>query len=193
MMNKGNILFFDTETTGLPSNYKAPATELDNWPRLVQIAWIIISEGEIIKEKDYIIIPNGFIIPENAYRIHGISTDIALQMGVPIEFALSQLVENVMECNGIGGHNLSYDLKIVNAELIRCNHSQLPDKPLIDTMLSTVKYCELPGKYGYKWPTLAELHQKLFGVVVKEAHHALADVETTIKCYKELVTLGIME
>lgn len=34
-------LFFDTETTGLPKNYKAPASDSDNWPRLVQIAWSI--------------------------------------------------------------------------------------------------------------------------------------------------------
>jgi hypothetical protein len=33
-------LFFDTETTGLPKNYKAPVTDLNNWPRLVQLAWL---------------------------------------------------------------------------------------------------------------------------------------------------------
>ena len=33
-------LFFDTETTGLPRNWKAPVTHLNNWPRMIQIAWI---------------------------------------------------------------------------------------------------------------------------------------------------------
>ena len=32
-------LIFDTETTGLPNNWKAPLTDFDNWPRLVQLAW----------------------------------------------------------------------------------------------------------------------------------------------------------
>jgi len=33
-------LFFDTETTGLPKNWKAPIEDLNNWPRLVQLAWL---------------------------------------------------------------------------------------------------------------------------------------------------------
>lgn len=33
------ILLFDTETTGKPKNYKAPSSDTENWPRLVQIAW----------------------------------------------------------------------------------------------------------------------------------------------------------
>jgi uncharacterized protein YprB with RNaseH-like and TPR domain len=33
-------LFFDTETTGLPKNWKAPVTDLNNWPRLVQFAFL---------------------------------------------------------------------------------------------------------------------------------------------------------
>ena len=27
-------LFFDTETTGLPKNWKTPLNDLNNWPRL---------------------------------------------------------------------------------------------------------------------------------------------------------------
>lgn len=32
------FLIFDTETTGLPADYKAPLTNFENWPRLVQLA-----------------------------------------------------------------------------------------------------------------------------------------------------------
>ena len=35
--NFGTYLFFDTETTGLPANWQAPMSDLENWPRLVQI------------------------------------------------------------------------------------------------------------------------------------------------------------
>jgi DNA polymerase-3 subunit epsilon len=38
-------LFFDTETTGLPKNWKAPVTDLENWPRMIQIAWILCDEA----------------------------------------------------------------------------------------------------------------------------------------------------
>ncbi len=30
-------LFFDTETTGLPKNWKASLTDLNNWPRLSEL------------------------------------------------------------------------------------------------------------------------------------------------------------
>ena len=37
-------LFFDTETTGVPQNYKAPSSDTDNWPRMVQLAWIVTDD-----------------------------------------------------------------------------------------------------------------------------------------------------
>ena len=42
------ILFFDTETTGLPKKYDAPASNVDNWPRLIQLSWIICDENKNI-------------------------------------------------------------------------------------------------------------------------------------------------
>ena len=49
-------LVFDTETTGLPLNFKAPLTDFNNWPRMVQIAWQIHDiRGELIEVKNYII------------------------------------------------------------------------------------------------------------------------------------------
>lgn len=40
MINNQSYLIFDTETTGLQKNWKAPVSDIDNWPRLVQIAWL---------------------------------------------------------------------------------------------------------------------------------------------------------
>ena len=49
-------LFFDTETAGLPRNRKAPISNLKNWPRLVQIAWMQYDHSaNLFKNKDYII------------------------------------------------------------------------------------------------------------------------------------------
>ena len=46
-------LIFDTETTGLPRDFKAPITDTDNWPRCVQIAWQLHDEwGTLIESKD---------------------------------------------------------------------------------------------------------------------------------------------
>ena len=51
-------LIFDTETTGLPKNWKAPITDTDNWPRCVQIAWQLHDEmGELVEDQNYIRVP----------------------------------------------------------------------------------------------------------------------------------------
>ncbi|HAP63120.1 MAG TPA: 3'-5' exonuclease, partial [Cytophagales bacterium] len=68
-------LIFDTETTGLPKNYNAPLTDFDNWPRLVQLAWQLHGpNGELISAGNHIVKPEGFEIPFNAEKVHGIGT-----------------------------------------------------------------------------------------------------------------------
>ena len=73
-------LFFDTETTGLPRNYKAPVTDAENWPRLVQLAWILCeADGTIVEQVDHIVKPDGWTIGKQASDIHGITTERAWQ------------------------------------------------------------------------------------------------------------------
>ncbi len=68
-------LIYDTETTGLPKNFSAPVSDSENWPRLVQVAWQLHNDmGELIEVKNFIVRPDGFTIPYNAEKIHGIST-----------------------------------------------------------------------------------------------------------------------
>ena len=75
-------LFFDTETTGLPPNFKIPRHFFNYWPRLVQLSWIFTDEkGNHIKEADHIIKPEGFTIPIDASDIHGITTSMAFEKG----------------------------------------------------------------------------------------------------------------
>ena len=77
-------LIFDTETTGLPKRWDLPLTESENWPRCIQIAWQIHdSNGAIVSHKDYLIKPDNFTIPFDSEKIHGISTALASQEGVP--------------------------------------------------------------------------------------------------------------
>ena len=68
-------IIFDTETTGLPRDYNAPMSDVDNWPRLVQIAWQLHDErGKLLSNHNYIVKPEGVTIPYNAEKVHGIST-----------------------------------------------------------------------------------------------------------------------
>lgn len=185
-------LIFDTETTGLPGNFNAPVTDTDNWPRMVQIAWQLHDEmGEIIEQKDFLVRPEGFNIPFDSERIHGISTELALTQGESLEKVLDELEAVLPKAQFVMGHNLSFDLKIVGAELVRTGReSVLNDKPVLDSNTKkTADLCQIPGGKGggFKLPTLSELHEYLFGERFNEAHNATADVEATARCFFELL------
>ena len=83
-------LFIDTETTGLPNDYNAPSSDVNNWPRLVQLSWILTDKkGNIDSEINYIIKPNGFVIPKLASNLHGITNEMANSEGVLIKDAMN--------------------------------------------------------------------------------------------------------
>ncbi len=187
-------LFFDTETTGVPKNYKAPVTDIANWPRMVQIAWLLYNDQQqAVARQEYIIRPEGFTIPEEAAKIHGISTQKALEEGVSLQMVLEEFKDYISESKAIIAHNISFDEKIVGAEFVRKNISHaLFAKPRICTMHGSTNFCQLPGRYGFKWPKLSELHIKLFGEDFEGAHDALADIEATARCYWELKRIGVM-
>ena len=187
-------LLFDTETTGLPKNYKAPVTDTNNWPRMVQIAWLTFdNDGNKIDSKDYIIKPIGYTIPTEASNLHGITTERAMAEGEDLDKVLSIFSEVIAKTDYLVAHNISFDEKIVGAEFVRKNFkTKWFSKKQICTMQASTNYCELPGKYGYKWPNLSELHIKLFGVDFELAHNAAADIDATAKCFWKLKELGVI-
>lgn len=188
-------LFFDTETTGLPGNYNAPIEDLNNWPRLVQLAWVIYDENAEEKTgMNYIIKPEGFIIPEQASRVHGITTEKALKEGQPLISVLEEFARVVGDAKLLIAHNISFDEKIIGAEFLRKNISHdLFNTARFCTMKESTDFCQLPGNYGdYKWPRLAELHEKLFGANFENAHDALADVNACARCFFELIDRGVV-
>lgn len=185
-------LFFDTETTGLPRNWKAPVTDLNNWPRLVQLAYLLYdNNGNRISEGDHIIKPNGFTIPPEVTRIHGISTERAQLEGNPILTVLHDFQSLIDQSVYLVAHNMSFDEKIVGAEFLRIGMpDSIASKRRICTMQSTTNFCAINGSYGYKWPKLSELHYKLFRTGFEEAHNAAVDINATAKCFWELKRLG---
>ncbi len=186
-------LFFDTETTGLPNNWNAPVTDVNNWPRLVQIAWLIFDkQGNKLAENMSVIRPNGFIIPKEASDIHKITQDEALAVGENLELVLNNFYIDVNDSAVVIAHNISYDEKIIGAEFIRNNMKNIIDsKNKVCTMKSTTNYCKIQGPYGYKWPKLIELYEKLFDEEFNQ-HDALDDIRATARCYWELKRRGIL-
>lgn len=185
-------LIFDTETTGLPRNWNAPLTDSDNWPRCIQIAWQLHDEmGNLIEHQDYLIKPDGFNIPFDAEKIHGISTELAEAEGIALSEMMAKFQEALSKTKFIVGQNVGFDLNIMGAEFLRLGQENpLPEFPLLDTCTeTTAQLCQIPGGRGgkFKLPTLSELHQFLFSEAFAEAHNATADVEATTRCFFELV------
>ena len=142
------FLIFDTETTGLPKNWNAPLTDFNNWPRCVQLAWQIHDKsGELVEVKNYIIKPEGYDIPYNAEKIHGISTELALKEGVLLVNVLDDFLNDVRKSKFLIGHNVEFDKNILGCELLRNDIPNLLDDILsIDTKDESTDYCAIPTK-----------------------------------------------
>ncbi|MEZ4858424.1 MAG: DNA polymerase III subunit alpha [Flavobacteriaceae bacterium] len=185
-------LIFDTETTGLPKRFNAPVNDTDNWPRCVQIAWQLHDAmGNLVEHQDYLIKPEGFDIPYDSERIHGISTKLANASGISLQEVALQFLEAVSKAKFVVGQNVDFDLNIMGCEFFRLGmENPLDGKPILDTCTeTTAQLCQLPGGRGgkFKLPTLTELHEFLFSEPFIEAHNATADVEATTRCFFELV------
>ncbi|MEQ3690279.1 MAG: DNA polymerase III subunit alpha [Flavobacterium sp.] len=185
-------LIFDTETTGLPRSWSAPITDTDNWPRCIQIAWQLHDEmGNLIEHQDYLVKPEGFNIPYDAERIHGISTELAMEQGISLSEVLEKFNTALSKTKFIVGQNLGFDVNIMGCEFHRMNvQSKMSEMPVLDTCTEvTASLLQLPGGRGgkFKLPTLTELHEYLFNVPFSEAHNATADVEATTRCFLELI------
>ena len=192
------FLIFDTETTGLPKRWKAPISDTDNWPRCVQIAWQLHDQdGVMVSNKEFIVSPEGFTIPYESEQIHGISTQLATDKGIPLREVLNHFQSDLKQTKYVVGHNVSFDLNIMGAEFFREKvATQLNSLPVIDTCTElTATLCQLPGGRGgkFKLPTLTELYAFLFHSSFAEAHNASADVEATTRVFLELVRKNIIK
>ena len=188
-------IIFDTETTGLPKNWNAPYTDTDNWPRCIQIAWQLHDEmGKLLEHKDYLVRPDGFNIPYDAERIHGISTELAEAEGVSLEQVLIEFNEALGKAKFVVGQNVGFDNNVMGCEFHRLGvETALNTMPVLDTCTEkTAELCKIPGGRGgrFKLPTLTELHSFLFQQPFAEAHNATADVEATTRCFFELLRTG---
>ena len=185
-------LIFDTETTGLPKRWKAPLTDSENWPRCIQIAWQIHDiKGVLIRHEDYLISPDGFTIPFDSEKIHGISTALAENQGTPLAEVLNKFHTALNEVEFVVGHNVSFDRNIMGAEYLRSGLEDVfEQKAVIDTCTEeTARLCQIKGGRGgkFKLPTLSELYYFLFQERFEDAHNATADVEATTRALFELL------
>lgn len=191
-------LFFDCETNGLPVNYGAHVHDVENWPRMLQLAWQLYdAKGALLRGGNYLIKPEGFELNAEAAKIHGLTMEKLMDIGYDVKEVLKKFAEDMALAEKLIGHNISFDKSIVGAEIIRAGmekaYEAVKGKEKICTMHSSTQFCALQGPRGYKWPKLQELHKKLFGEEFLEAHDAEKDVAATAKCFFELKKLNIIK
>ena len=188
-----NTLIIDTETSGLPTSYKASFSDLRTWPRIVEIAWVML-DGNLkpVSSSQFIIRPDGFEISAGASSVHGITTAKAKSEGCPLRYVMACLAEDLSDTDLLVAHNIDFDFPVVNCEFLRSKvSSSLAAKRRYCTMKSTTELCSIPGSHGSKWPKLEELYRFLFARTFSEAHRAMHDVQATTECYLELRRRGI--
>jgi len=188
---------FDTETTGLiPRDLYGvlkPYTETKLYEnsRLVQVAWILCEQHDVVIKRSFIVKPDSFEIPEASTKIHGISHEHALEEGHNISDVFAQLYRDMTAYvpRRIVAHNLEFDLNIILSELHRLRETNLEHQalsaiftgtPQICTMLLGRNICKIPkenNRFGYKNPKLTELYEHYFGHEMVGNHDAMADTE----------------
>lgn len=191
---KNMYIIFDTETTGLPKRWHAPITETDNWPRCVQLAWAVYDEqGNLVKKQEYLIKPDGFTVPNDATRIHGISTEMLQEKGVDMQMVLKEFDTDLSNVKYVVGHNILFNINIMGCELHRYSiTSKLLELPYLDTCAEeTAQLCQLSGSRGgrFKLPTVTELYRHLFNENFDDSVSAIKLVEAVAQCFFELIRL----
>lgn len=190
-----NILFFDTETTGVIPKGAKYDTDFMDFPRIVSLSWDFNG-----KEFDYIVKPDGWIIPEESIKIHGITNEIAQEKGHDLVDVLELFMYHAELSSKIVNHNIYFDTAIVKAEYLRGGdkleaivNPALDKSKRICTMMKTIKFVGKKQEDGKKtsFPSLIDLHEKLFNESFP-AHNSMEDVRAVKKCFIELVKLGVI-
>ena len=199
------ILVLDLETTGLAKDYKDSFDNVDNWPYIVQISYQILSgyDNDMLKEADYILRPENFVIPESSILLHGITNDIANEKGWDRKDFYKYFVEQLKAVHYIVAHNADFDVNVLKCELLRYTemtvteiNSLFSGIHIICTMKASVDLCKIlrnSNSSEYKYPKLNELYNHLFGKGYENPHNSLFDVRATTECFLELSKKGIID
>uniref|UniRef100_A0A6C0H570 Exonuclease domain-containing protein n=1 Tax=viral metagenome TaxID=1070528 RepID=A0A6C0H570_9ZZZZ len=195
------ILFLDIETTGLlPKNIYLNDKTVNEYPHIVQMSYVIFNTDtkKIEKILNKIIKPK-IEIPKESSNIHKITDEIVNEYGHNINKILEILIDDFYGVSLLVAHNIYYDIKVVESELIRYKMETKNERKInrIETFIKDLnknKYCTLKEtvkKYGrqkdgkIKWLKLVELFKILFNKKLdnEKMHNAYYDVMVCLCCY----------
>lgn len=189
-------LFFDVSANGKPKSWKGALDDPFNWPRMIHLSWLMYNKDrELIDSSDDIIKPEGFDISSEIEQKAQISREEAIENGVPIKDSLLKFKAALEKAEYVIAHNMKFNEAVVTSEFYRKNISHvLGACEKYCLMQEATWYCKLPSKTGgYKWPTLQEVHAKVFGNRYANANNALGDVSACVVCFFALLDLEAIE
>lgn len=201
------ILYFDTETTGLPSNKYPPDSAQQ--PHITQLGMILEIDGvdaitldTFIKPDNWRIHPcSGTGISKVSSELTGITIDMCEDKGIPIKDALEIFIIALEQADAIVCHNTAFDTKIVGMEYTRLRPGAPPREillglPQLCTMKAATPICKIKkkdGKAGNKWPKLEEAMMFFFNEKLEGAHSAIVDIMATRRVFHRLMDEGAFD
>ena len=158
--DSNKIVVLDVESTGLD-------TTSDD---IIQIAAICYGKDGIKKQLDILVKPTQSV--GDSYYVHGFTDEQLEKEGLEVSVALD-LLEEFIQDKIIVGHNIKYDLAIINSMVYRYHRCPFQYKGIYDTLdLAHKIYPSLPD---HKLNTLSEyIHTQ-----TKPNHNALQDILAT--------------
>jgi len=185
-MNIG--LGFDCETTGLP-DWKKPSGN-ENQPHIVSLAAILVNldTQQVLQSINLIVKPDGWTIPEETIQVHGITNELANEVGLPESVVLGAFINLYNKCNLRIAHNTTFDNRIIRIALKRYMPDLIPDEVWKD---KEQYFCTLMNfrkiKGGKSGHTLGEAYQYYFRKPLVGAHNAMADAQACVDIYFRMI------
>lgn len=188
-------IVIDTETDGLPDNYN------DKWPYLsypypVQISWSIYDkDNNLVEFRDYII-KQTLPISRESTLIHGINDEIAQKKGVNITVVLEELIDSLEYCGEIVGHNLEFDIKVLEKAYFFSEYENNRDCCYgFFEKMKLNQFCTMKESMSYfkfnKYPKLSELYTYIFKDQPVGLHNSRKDIEYTYSIFRWLRSSGL--
>lgn len=208
-IRKRMVMVFDVETTGLlPKKIAGQEILIESYPYIIQLSCIVydLMNKQIAFSYDsYVKVPHHIEIPERVSELTGITKELCNEKGCDIIDALSNFYEAYMISEVVVAHNIDFDQKMIEIELMRNRKDVLDKVPYCFTIFSKIyeqlkgieRYCtmkhgidicaiKIENRITKKWPKLSELHQKLFDEVPDGLHNSMVDVSACLRCYLKM-------
>ncbi|NNE29097.1 MAG: hypothetical protein HKN16_05650 [Saprospiraceae bacterium] len=190
------FLFFDVSAAGEVRDWKKPATDPFNWPRLAHLSWLLYNnDRELVDQSDDLVKPTGWEFMPAKEKFHHITHKQLTEEGKPVKEVLERFGGAVEKATYGVAHNMHFNESVIKSECYRQDVKENMDTlEKYCLMREATWFCKIQGRGGkFKWPKLQEIHAKLFQARYDKAGHALADVSTSAVCFFGLVDLEAID